>query len=210
MNQSENIQDLIKSLLEAEKDFEVIKKSLTGQSGNRTFKYADLTEVYDKTKPSLRKNGLKVMGHLSVMEDGSNCLSSTIYHISGQWISSQIKLICESTKPTDLGAVITYMRRYLYVTLLGISADEEIEGDDLNSASENKKPEIKMLSDSDILKLSLALSKKMEFSNTDKLAEYLMKFKKNLASVANPLESLCSDKFTAGYEKWLAENPPAF
>ena len=197
MNQSENIQDLIKALIAAQQEFETINKNLTGQAGQGKFKYADLTEVYNKTKPALFKHGLTCMSLLQ-----GDKLSLTLYHTSGQFIKSEIEFRYNE-KPTNMGAFLTYMRRYLYSSMLNIAADEDVEGDDLNATAVN---EPKVLSDADILKLSLALAKKMEFSNTDKLAEYLMKFKKNLASVSNPLESLCSDKFTSGYEKWLVEN----
>lgn len=201
MNQSENIQDLIKALIAAQQEFETINKNLTGQAGQGKFKYADLTEVYNKTKPALFKHGLTCVSLLS-----GDKLSLTLYHVSGQFIKSEIEFRYNE-KPTNMGAFLTYMRRYLYSSMLNIAADEDVEGDDLNSTAQEAP---KVMSDSDVLKLSLEVAKKMQFSNTDKLAEYLMKFKKHLSSVANPLDSLCSDKFVSGYEKWLAENPPSF
>ena len=134
--QSENINDLITAIITAEQEFGSIEKNCKGNFG----KYAGLSEVYDKTKPALQKHGLKIIGTTSYNEDGSNILSQTIYHISGQWIKSSLRLSPSSTKPTDMGTVLTYMRRYLYCTLLSVAADEDVDGDPLNEAAK-KKPE---------------------------------------------------------------------
>jgi len=203
--------EMTKALIGAQQDFEQIKKTKTGQVGQGKFQYADLTELYDKTKPALWKHGLVCISWLKEREDGRTTLVMSLMHTSGESLSSYM-VLPEWDKPTQMGASLTYCRRYLYASLLGISADEDVDGDDLDEST--KKPEEKSkprdLSDIEILKLSQDLAKRLEFSNTDKLAEYLMKFKKSLGGVPNPLETLCSEKFLQGYEKWLKDNPPEF
>lgn len=130
MQHSEDTKELISALIKAESEYTEIKKTCTAKAGSFNFQYADLTEVYNATKPALRKYGLKCVA----MFDG-NTLITTLFHISGQWIKSVMPLAPASGKPTDFGAIITYMRRYSYVTLLGISADEDVECDDLNAAA---------------------------------------------------------------------------
>jgi len=135
MQHSDQTTDLIKALLLAEADFGVIELNKTAKAGSFTFKYADLTEVYNKTKPALRANGLKCFAVFESTE-GKDFLTTTLMHVSGQWIKSTISINAVTQKMTDLGAIITYMRRYAYVTLLGIAADEDVEGDNLNQSGE--------------------------------------------------------------------------
>lgn len=138
MNHSEQINELTKALIEAEKSYGKIAFNKTAQAGSFKFHYADLTEIYNATKPALREHGLKCVGYFNQNGDGINMLTIMLMHVSGQWMKSEIKVSPQTSKPTDLGSFITYMRRYLYVTLLGISTDEEVEGDALNNSCEDK------------------------------------------------------------------------
>ncbi len=205
MNQSQDIAELVKALIEAEKNFEQITLNKSGQAGQGKFKYADLAEVFNKTKPALKEQGLKVMGTLYT-EDGKNILSLKLFHISGQWISSSITLP-PSAKPTEMGAILTYMRRYLYSILLGITAEEDVEGDDLNSTAQSEKPSSKLMSDTEILKLVIQLIQTGEFENSDRLGQYLLKARKRLSDLPDPFESCMSPAFINGYKTWLVNNP---
>jgi hypothetical protein len=124
--------ELIKALIEAESEYTKIELNKTGQVGNAKFKYADLTSVFNATKPALRKHGLKVIGVLGQNDNGDNVLTMTLMHVSGQSISSQVRFPSTISKSTELGAVLTYMRRYLYCTLLGVAGEEDVEGDNLD------------------------------------------------------------------------------
>ena len=53
--------DLYAALVKAQGEFQPIVKNRDGQSGHRTFKYADLDELIQKTRPALVANGLAVM-----------------------------------------------------------------------------------------------------------------------------------------------------
>jgi len=136
MNHSEKTSELMKALLEAESNFETIEKNNKARAGSGEFKYADLTTVFNATKKQLREHGLKCVGYFSQDEQGVNILTMQLFHVSGEWIKSTLKFTPVSNKPSDLGSIITYMRRYLYITLLGISTDEDVEGNDLNEEVE--------------------------------------------------------------------------
>ena len=125
--------ELIKALIAAESEYTKIELNKIGQVGNQKFKYADLTSVFNATKPALRKHGLKVIGILGQNENGDNVLTMTLMHISGQSICSQVRFPSTISKSTELGAVLTYMRRYLYCTLLGVAGEEDVEGDNLDA-----------------------------------------------------------------------------
>lgn len=133
--------ELIKALLNAEKSFTKIELNKTAKIGaNFTFKYADLSSLFNSTKKALRENGLKVIGTMEVDEMGTNILSMHLYHVSGEKISSSMRLPKDVSKSTELGAIITYMRRYLYATLLGIVADEDTDGDAITESEKKTEP----------------------------------------------------------------------
>lgn len=138
MNHSEKISELTKALIEAEGKFKEIKLNKTAKAGSFSFKYADLTSIFNATKPALREHGLKCVGYFGKDEGGVPILTLMLTHISGEWMKTSISISPQTSKPTDLGGFITYMRRYLYTTLLGVCAEEDVEGDDLNKGCDNK------------------------------------------------------------------------
>jgi hypothetical protein len=203
MNQSENVQDLIKALLKAEENFTAITLNKTYKGGNVIFKYADLKEIFDATKPALREQGLKCIGQLEPKEEGCPTLHIKLIHgATGQWISSSIDLP-RVAKPQERGATLTYMRRYLYTTLLGITAEEDVEGKELDETTVEQKP---LMSDKDVLKLATQLIQTGLFENADRLGQYLMKAKKRLSDLPDPFESCMSQGFINGYKTWLVNN----
>ncbi len=65
------------------------------------------------------------------------CLVTTLRHVSGNTIEGMLPL--EPAKPRDpqsMGSAITYARRYAYMAILGIAAED----DDGNAASRKPKP----------------------------------------------------------------------
>ncbi len=204
MNQSENIQDLIKALLKAEESFTAITLNKTYKGGSVTFKYADLKEIFDATKPALREQGLKCIGQLEPKEAGCPMLHLKLIHTSGQWVSSSIDLPMVA-KPQERGATLTYMRRYLYTTLLGITAEEDVEGKELDDTT--APVQVKQMSDTEILKLVIQLIQTGEFENADRLGQYLLKARKRLSDLPDPFESCMSPAFINGYKTWLVNNP---
>ncbi|MDE3022110.1 MAG: ERF family protein [Pseudomonadota bacterium] len=135
---SEDISELLKALMAAEDEFESIQMTKTGQAGSFKFHYADLKECFRATKPALKKHGLKCNGCFANQE-GRLTLSLILSHAaSGQWMKSTMPITPASNSPTDLGKFITYMRRYMYVTLLGVVSDEDVEGDALDAVDAKK------------------------------------------------------------------------
>lgn len=163
---------LIKALIEAEKSFGKIEMNKIGQVGNHKFKYADLTSIFNATKPALRDNGLKVIGTLAIDEQGCNVLHMTLYHISGQSITSSIKLSSNLSKSTEVGSVLTYMRRYLYSTLLGVVPDEDVDGDTLDEC-EKTSEKTSEISQSEIDHILHLLSKVPQYE--EEIEEFLSK-----------------------------------
>lgn len=137
MQHSEDIKDLVAALVKAKSEFTPFTTNNKVDAGNKTFEWADLRMLYSHTEPFLLANGLVC---IAGCEQGDKIsLTTTLMHTSGQWIKSTMTLAPKSNSPTDCGAVITYMRRYAYVSLLGLAPDEELECEDLRQSLKGEK-----------------------------------------------------------------------
>ena len=88
-------------------------------------KYADLAAVFDAARKPLAANGLAI-----VQTIGDGVLHTRLLHTSGQWIASAHPLPTTG-RPQEIGAALTYARRYSLSALIGMAADED---DDANTA----------------------------------------------------------------------------
>lgn len=94
--------------------------------------YAELSTVIDICSPVLNNNGLAVVQTLKAL-DGHNILKTILFHESGESLESEIYLppIADAQKLT---AAVTYLRRTAYLSIVGLVADSD---DDGNSVSGN-------------------------------------------------------------------------
>ena len=133
MERSEAINELATALSKAQGEMKPSSKSGT----NPFFKhsYATFDDVLEAVKKPLADNGLSFMQMLDKNEDGQ-VLISLLMHGSGQWISSTTALNAFSEKGTnalqDIGKAITYMKRYALSAMLGVSSDEDDDGNSAN------------------------------------------------------------------------------
>jgi len=134
MNKSESIKNLASALVKFQEEI----KNPANTADNPFFKskYAPLNDVLNLVRPILTKNGLSLIQ--SPSGDGQNIIITTmLLHSSGEWIETD-PLVLKADKPTAQGAgsAITYARRYAVSAVLGISSEDD---DDGNHATENKQ-----------------------------------------------------------------------
>lgn len=129
MNQSESIQELSKALFGFQAEVESAKKGSQGYG----YKYSDLSQVINTAKPFLAKYQLSVSQLLGCTEQGHNTITTILMHSSGQYIQDcciipQLAASKNLNPAQALGASISYMRRYAYQAILGMtSEDNEIQ-----------------------------------------------------------------------------------
>jgi len=108
-----------------------------------SFDYAPLEEILSEYRPLLATNGLSFVQSLgyALGEAGPiGVLSTTLLHTSGQWVSDEQAYSLEGTSQ-DIGARITYMRRYAIVCMVCTASEDDVDGDDSNEKTvTNKKP----------------------------------------------------------------------
>lgn len=134
MKASESIKNLAAALVK----FQAEVKNPPNTANNPFFKskYAPLNDVLNLVRPLLSKHGLGVIQAPS--GDGKDItLTTMLIHESGEWIELD-PLTLQADKPTAQGAgsAITYARRYALSAALGISSEDD---DDGNIASTPKK-----------------------------------------------------------------------
>ena len=124
MNQSESLDLLAKALVAAQAEFAPVAK----RAENPFFKshYADLASIVEAASPIAAKHGLAVSQFPSVL-DGEPSLVTYLIHESGQWLSSEMKVLAK-LDPQGQGSGISYARRYAYSSVLGIVTEADDDG----------------------------------------------------------------------------------
>lgn len=104
-------------------------------------KYASLAAVWDAIREPLTKNGLAITQTFVAGERLT--MLTRLTHTSGQSLESFYPIEPVRNDPHGIGSAISYARRYAISAIVGLTADED---DDGNAASPNpaaKKPEPK-------------------------------------------------------------------
>jgi hypothetical protein len=122
-------------------------KVQTRTGGSYTFKYVPLDEAIDTVRTIYAKHKLGVtqmVGSDIVDNIARTYINTLVVHESGQWFGDKVyiddylyKTIGDNRVPVsaqEAGSAITYFKRYAYVSINGLSADED---DDGNTASGN-------------------------------------------------------------------------
>ncbi len=136
MNKSESVAKISKAL--AQFQGEVKNPANTETIPFFNSKYAPLSDILNTVRPLLSKYGLSVLQ--SPSGDGQNiAITTLIVHESGEWIESDpLTLKAEKATAQGAGSAITYARRYALSAMLGISSEDDNDG---NAVIENSKPE---------------------------------------------------------------------
>ncbi len=90
------------------------------------YKYADLDQIVEIIRPVLAKNGLTFSQTINENE----CVTN-IGHEFGSAIFSRCPIFIEGKDMQKLGAAITYARRYGLSLALGITADDDLDANEL-------------------------------------------------------------------------------
>lgn len=95
-------------------------------------KYASLSAFVEAIRKALADNGIAYT-QTTQTRDGAFVLVTTLRHSSGQWISSDWPLVV--ARPQEMGAALTYARRYCLSAICGVAADDD---DDAESVPDNQ------------------------------------------------------------------------
>ena len=144
MKQSESIAELASALSKAQGQIKPAK--MDGTNPFFHSKYATLGSVWEVCRKPLADNGLSIVQSpiAPLGEPNIIGLTTTILHSSGEYMTDTLYLKMDGSKANstqEAGTVITYGRRYALTAMLGIVADEDVDGnmpDNNNGESTNR------------------------------------------------------------------------
>jgi hypothetical protein len=121
MNRSESIATFAGALAKAQAEMQNAAKD----AANPHFKsrYADLASIWDACRAALTKHGLCVV-QTPATEGTKVSIITTIFHASGEWISSELATQAADAKPQSIGSALTYLRRYALAAMAGVAPEE--------------------------------------------------------------------------------------
>lgn len=111
---------------------------VTKSASNPFFKskYAPLNEVMGNVQPLLAKHKLAISQFLTNL-NGESAMRTILLHESGQYIEDVQPLLLVKQDPQSQGSATTYARRYGVMSVLGVVADEDDDGNRATKAAEN-------------------------------------------------------------------------
>ncbi len=127
--------ELAKALATSQAAFPVIERSKTVEvktktGGKYTFTYAPLDEILNLVRPILTANGLALSQLLAETENGRPALRTVLLHADGERLEDICPLpmaVNGAMGPQEFGSLVSYIRRYAVVAILGIATEDERE-----------------------------------------------------------------------------------
>lgn len=102
-------------------------------------KYAPLPEILNEIRPLLNENGLIFIQNTGAIED-KIYVETVLYHTSGESYSTdKLCLRPDKNTPQGAGSAITYARRYQLTALLGITNEDDDDGNAAEPVKGSKK-----------------------------------------------------------------------
>ena len=133
---------LFEALAKAQAEFKTVKATSRVAFKNVDFKFAPLSDILGAVRPALNKFGLTLTQQTKHIPFGNaNGLKvvTTLLHESGaSYAIESVPVFYNVNDIKNLGAQVTYLRRYEVKTLLGIEADsEELDMDNVPNQSQS-------------------------------------------------------------------------
>lgn len=100
----------------------------TKSGGSYSYKYADLADIWEAIRTPLGINGLAVTQEMVGGSNGHTGIKTTVWHTSGERISSTVEVDTKGRSPQEIGSQITYFKRYALAAALGLSTEEDDDG----------------------------------------------------------------------------------
>lgn len=106
-------------------------------------KYAALPDVVQHAQPILAKHGLAVsqtIGFWATEQGVIDTLTTVLIHESGETVRDTMRLHLVKDDPQAQGSAVTYARRYAYMSILGLVADEDDDGNAASAPRQQSRP----------------------------------------------------------------------
>lgn len=140
--ETEVMAPLFEALAKAQAEFSTVTATSRVTFKNVDFKFAPLSEILGAVRPALNKYGLTLTQqtkHIPFGNANGIKVVTTLLHESGvSYDIESVPVFYNVNDIKNLGAQVTYLRRYEVKTLLGIEADsEELDMDNVPNQSQS-------------------------------------------------------------------------
>ena len=141
MTTSQETKEIMSAIHKVQQAADPIKKNAQGQVGQGKYMYSTLVSTWETIKELLKSNGLVVVQSPTSGENNiGNFFQTTIYHIdSGEFIREQMQMVLQREDPQAIGAAITYYRRYMLTSMLGLVPDDDNDAEAHRLATAQQK-----------------------------------------------------------------------
>ena len=128
MRMSDSIAKLAAALVAVQKEIPTILKDKTVRTDKFSYAYVGLDTVMPEALAILGKHDIALAQTVGTGEDSSTNLTTTLLHVSGEWLTDTQPLLLAKNDAQGQGSAITYARRYGLMSMLGIVAEEDDDG----------------------------------------------------------------------------------
>lgn len=134
---SASIKELSVALIAAQKELPKVEKDKVNPFFQS--KYAGLDTVLPAVLKVLTDHGLGLVQSVGSDQNGGSTLSTMLVHESGEWLKDTQPLLLVKSDPQSQGSAITYGRRYAAMSILGLVADEDDDGNAASNPSARRR-----------------------------------------------------------------------
>ena len=143
MKRSETISALTEALAKAQGAFPAVQKS--GENKHLGNQYSTLDDIIAAVRRPLATNGLSFLQPLVSLDDGALALETILIHQTGEWVSSEVAMPSLSGNKAinelqAFGSALTYMRRYTLSAMLGVTTEEDVDGNGVSGNGQKAAP----------------------------------------------------------------------
>jgi hypothetical protein len=133
METSEQVHEIAGALAKAQGEIKAAAKDRENPFFNS--RYATLDSIREACVGPLSSHGVAVLQGVSATPE-TVTVTTMLVHTSGQWVKEALSLVPRDASPQAAGSAITYARRYGLAAMVGVTAEED---DDGNAAQHTKK-----------------------------------------------------------------------
>jgi hypothetical protein len=138
---SPSIKELMLAIKNVQQNAGSIAKTTKGQVGTRTYNYANLNDTWETIKDLLNNNHLVVVQSPVTAENNvGGYFETMIYHTeSEQYVIKRMQMVLQREDPQAIGSAITYYRRYMLTSMLGLIPDDDNDAREHRLATAEQK-----------------------------------------------------------------------
>jgi hypothetical protein len=149
MRTSESVKNISVALINAQTEIKEIAKNcnvsfISKKTGFKTeYSYTSYDDIMKTIKPILLKNKITILQPLTTLQNNESGVCTRLQHESGEYFESDVSFSAAGMSGVntmqDIGAGISYIRRYALSAILALVTDED---NDANSFDDDNKKQI--------------------------------------------------------------------